>query len=318
MSESTNPASPAPLLVFGATTASGAALLEQCQGRSVQVAGRRRPPGWPEAAFIACDLEGEAPLALASGALASPKGPADCVLVSFAPIWQLAPFLARWLAAAGPPPIAAVVACSSSSVRTKRFAANRADQELVARLQQAETSLMTSADQAGLRCQILRPTLIYGQAGREGDRNLSRLIQLMGRLPLLPLPAHTGLRQPIHARQLAAAALHLADHAEAAPSPLEIGGDEVLSYAAMLARLQAAVRRLDPGHPAGRCRLLPLPNRLFHLLAAPLLPANAKGFEAVLRIQANLAPFLPVHQLLGIPAAPFPVAPLALPSRPVP
>ena len=298
----------APLLLFGATTASGAALLEQSQGRAVLVAGRRRPQGWPEAAFAACDLEADPTAAL-------PPMPAGCVLVSFAPIWQLAPFVARWLAAPGPTPIAAVVACSSSSVLTKRFAANRADQELVERLRQAEASLMASAGQAAIPCQILRPTLIYGQAGSHTDQNLSRLIQLMGRLPLLPLPAHTGLRQPIHARQLAAAAMHLADHAGAEPSPLEIGGDEVLSYAAMLERLQATVRRLDPGHPAGRCRLLPVPDRLFHLLAAPLLPASARGFEAVLRIQTHLAPFRPVHQLLGSTAMPFPVAPLALPAR---
>jgi hypothetical protein len=302
----------APLLVLGATTVSGAALLEQSQGRAVLVAGRRRPQGWPGDAFVACDLEANPPAAL-------PPLPAGCVLVSFAPIWQLAPFLARWLAAPGPAPIAAVVACSSSSARTKRFAANRADQQLVERLRQAEASLMASAGEAAIPCQILRPTLIYGQAGGHSDQNLSRLIGLMGRLPLLPLPAHTGLRQPIHAGQLAAAALHLADHAAdhagAVPSPLEIGGDEVLSYTAMLQRLQATVRRLDPGHPAGRCRLLPVPNRLFHLLAAPLLPASARGFEAVLRIQANLAPFQPVHQLLGRPAAPFPVAPLALTTR---
>jgi hypothetical protein len=326
MSDSLGPA----LLLFGASTASGAALLEQAAGRRVLVAGRRRPTGWPEEHFLPCDLETIPPRLDLTGLLppppelANPEMPAAYVLVSFAPIWTLAPFLERMLeaqaspAAIAPNPaagrLAAVVACSSSSVLTKRFAANRADQELVERLSQAESRVEGSARAAGIPCHILRPTLIYGQAGAYGDQNLSRLIQWMARVPLLPIPARSGLRQPIHARQLAAVALHLADHPGAAESPLAIGGDEGLSYGTMLRRLQAAVLRDHPQHPAGRCRLLPLPNRLFHLLAAPLLPISERGFEAVQRIEANLGPFLPAHRLLGRDPEPFPAAPLALGS----
>jgi nucleoside-diphosphate-sugar epimerase len=248
------------------------------------------------------------------------------VLVSFAPIWSLAPFLRALLGQApggageafGAGRLAAVVACSSSSVLTKRFAANRSDRRLVERLSEAETSVEASAQEAGIPCHILRPTLIYGQAGSYGDRNLSRLIHWMGRLPLLPIPADTGLRQPIHARQLAAVALHLADNAGGGPARVAIGGDTCLSYAAMLQQLQRAAALVDPQHPASRCRLLPLPNRLFQLLAAPLLPLSAKGFEAVLRIQANLGPFAKAHELLGVEPEAFPVSPLAMGNRPTP
>jgi len=321
MSESLRP----PLLVFGATTASGAALLELAASRRVLVAGRRSPPQWPRERFLAWDLEAPSP----PSPLPEPQGPAP-VLVSFAPIWCLAPFLERWLAPpAAPPgafpaatpgnpagaPIAGVVACSSSSALTKRFAANRFDQQLVERLTGAEARVAACARAAAIPCQILRPTLIYGQAGSYGDRNLSSLVQWMARLPLLPLPAQSGLRQPIHARQLAEVALHLADHPGAAPSPLAIGGDEVLRYGAMLERLRQSVARNDPKHPAGRCRLQPVPNRLFHLLAAPLLPLSAKAFEAVLRIQADLGPFPAAHQVLAREPEAFPVGPLALGQR---
>ena len=37
-----------------------------------------------------------------------------------------------------------------------------------------------------LSCKVLRPTLIYGRVGTYLDRNLSRLILLMRRLPFLP------------------------------------------------------------------------------------------------------------------------------------
>jgi len=302
-----------PILLFGATTATGSACLELACGRPVVVAGRRPPPGWPGERFLAIDLNGIS--------LPSPEAlPENALLVSFAPIWLLAPFLAALhesLSGVGRRlPLAAVVACSSSSVITKRFAANREDRRLVERLLRAEDSLEATCAKAAIPCRILRPTLIYGQAGDRGDQNLSRLVQMMRRLPLLPLPAETGQRQPIHGRQLAAAALHLADGASRDPAEtaslrIALGGDETLSYTTLLQRLQQAARQRDPLDRAGRCRLLPLPPGIFHLLAAPLLPISAKGFEAVLRMEANLAGFTPVHSLLGTEPETFPVAPLA-------
>ena len=63
--------------------------------------------------------------------------------------------------------------------------------------------------------------------------------------------------------------------------------------------------------PARRFRLLPIPNRLYFSLVAPLLPRSPKDFEAVLRISSNLTGFTPAHQLLGREPQPFPVLPLA-------
>ena len=302
-----------PILLFGATTASGTACLELAAGRPVVVAGRSQPPGWPNDRFLAIDLN--------EPSLPSPVAlPESALLVSFAPIWLLAPFLAAlhasWAGLGRPFPIAAVVACSSSSVITKRFAANREDRRLVERLLRAEDSLEATCTKAAIPCRILRPTLIYGQAGARGDQNLSRLLQMMRRFPCIPLPAETGLRQPIHGRQLAAAALHLADGATRVPGAITnqriaLGGDETLTYTALLRRLQQAARQRDPRDRAGRCRFLTLPPAVFHLLVAPLLPLSAKGFEAVLRMEADLAGFTPVHSVLGTDPEPFPVLPLA-------
>jgi hypothetical protein len=160
----------------------------------------------------------------------------------------------------------------------------------------------------------LQPTLIYGQAGPYADRNLSRLLQLLRRLPCLPLPAETGLRQPIHASQLAAVALHMAEQLigsgcdPSLPDRITLGGDTTLSYASMISALQQAQSADDP---ARRCRLLPIPNRLFFFLAAPLLLRSPKAFESVLRMGANLSGFTPARQLLGREPQPFPVLPLA-------
>jgi len=240
---------------------------------------------------------------------------AMAIWISFGPIWLLAPFLEH-LARHHPERLAGLrglVACSSSSAITKRFAANSFDRELVARLTSAEDQLLATCRRLDVPCRILRPTLIYGQAGPYVDRNLSRLLALLRRLPLVPLPADTGLRQPIHASQLAAMTLHLAEQLAGLgwdpplPERIAVGGDITLSYAQMISALQQA----QPlGDPARRCRLLPIPNRLFFLLAAPLLLLSPKAFEALLRMGANMSGFTSAHQLLGSEPQPFPVLPL--------
>ncbi|WP_341900420.1 hypothetical protein [Synechococcus sp. UW140] len=237
--------------------------------------------------------------------------------ISFGPIWLLAPFLEQ-LAQHHPERLqdfCGLIACSSSSALTKRFAANNFDRALVARLISAEDQLLATCRHLDVPCRILRPSLIYGQVGPYGDRNLSRLLKLMRRLPLVALPSQTGLRQPIHASQLAAVALQLAQQMlapgfdSALPERITLGGDSQISYKAMLQALQQALPANDP---ARNCRICDIPNRLFLFLAAPLLLRSPKAYEAVLRIGADLAGFTPSHQLLDQPPQPFPVLPLAL------
>ena len=235
--------------------------------------------------------------------------------VSFAPIWLLAPFLEQ-LALEHPErlkDLRGVIACSSSSVITKRFATNRFDRELVSLLTTAEDQLSAICRRLGLPCCIMRPTLIYGRVGPYVDRNLSRLIALMRRLPFLLLPANTGLRQPIHASQLAAVVLEVARQFTASgcdslpPQHIALGGDSEVTYYEMLRALQQSLPQADP---ARGCRLLFLPNRIFYAAASPLVLLSPKSYEAVLRIGSNLSGFKQSHQLLMDKSQPFPVHPL--------
>jgi len=300
------------LHLFGASTPSGEALLQSAAtcfpGWTVAVYSRKSHGSFPDchrADF--CDPSGFCP-----------AGPSDCpgLWISFAPIWLLAPFLEQ-LANHYPERVRGlrgVVACSSSSAFTKRFASNRFDRQLVKRLVNAEQQLLATCSRLQVPCRIIRPTLIYGQVGPYGDQNLSRLLALLRRLPLLPLPAETGLRQPIHASQLAAVALQMAKQVvnnswdPVQPECIEVGGDTELSYTDMLRALQQSLPQHDS---ARRCRLLPVPNRLFFLVAAPLLIRSPKAFEAVLRMGVDLSGFTTAHQHLGELPQPFPVMPLA-------
>jgi hypothetical protein len=245
-----------------------------------------------------------------------PQSLQDGLWISFAPIWLLATFFHQ-LAVSHPERLQGlrgVIACSSSSVITKRFATNQSDRQLVHRLVAAEAQLRATCLSLQIPCRILRPTLVYGQVGPYGDHNLSRLLAIMRRLPCMLLPADTGLRQPIHARQLATVALQLARQLSVTGwNPMQaeciaVGGDTELSYADMLRALQRSVPQSDP---ARRCRLLSISNPLFFLLAAPLLLWSSKAFEAVLRMSADLSGFTPAHQLTGEPHQPFPLMPLA-------
>lgn len=299
------------LHLFGASTPCGYAL--RCLIPKVSDEYRiwpysRRPALW-DSTFSLADFCAPSDFYLAG----KPGNPA--LLISFAPIWLFAPFLEQ-LATDFPDrlrDLSGLIVCSSSSSVTKSFAANRFDRELVDRLISAEDQLLATCRRLGVSCRILQPALIYGKVGSHGDRNLSYLLQLMRRLPCLPLPTESGLRQPIHALQVAAIALHLALQMNAGldtslAERIAIGGDTTLTYDAMVRALQEAQ---PVGDPARRCRLLLIPSRLFFFLAAPLLLFSPKAFEAVLRMGANLSGFTPAHQLLGREPQPFPVVSLA-------
>ncbi len=299
------------LHLFGASTPSGEALRQRAASclpvGSVAVYSRKphaNPPYCHWADFH--DPSGFSP--------ACPDCPG--LWISFAPIWLLAPFFEQ-LAIDHPERLSGlrgVIACSSSSALTKRFAANRFDRQLVKQLVNAEQQLFATCSRLQVPCRILRPTLIYGQVGPYGDQNLSRLVELLRFLPLLPLPAESGLRQPIHSSQLAAVALQIAnqlvnnDWNPDQPACIEVGGDTELSYTDMLRSLQQSLPQDDT---ARRCHLLPVPNRLFFLLAAPLLIRSPKAFEAVLRMGVDLSGFTPAHQYLRVAPQAFPVHPLA-------
>jgi len=306
------------LHLFGAATASGEAFkqLAASSHQGWQLAAYSREPAVHLHQVHLADFSNPAAFRPA-GVPGSPS-----IWISFGPIWLLAPFLEQ-LASYHSERLSGLrglIACSSSSALTKRFAANPFDRQLAAQLIEAEKRLRSTASRLQVTCSILRPTLIYGQVGPYGDHNLSRILKLMRRIPLLPLPADTGLRQPIHAMQLASVALALVgqlafsgeDGVTSEPTALleriDLGGDKSLSYAAMIKALQMA---LPPGDPARRCRLLPIPNRLFFAFAAPIILRSPKGFEALLRMGADLAGFVPSHQLLGQPPQPFPILPLA-------
>jgi nucleoside-diphosphate-sugar epimerase len=140
-----------------------------------------------------------------------------------------------------------VIAFGSMSIESKRDSGDAGEQALVARLQQAEQCLIAAADTRGSAWTLLRPTLIYGTGI---DRSLTPLARFALRWRVFPrIAGARGLRQPVHADDLAGACLAVARNPLAERRIYPVGGGERLSFGAMLER----VRRSLP------VRVMPLP-----------------------------------------------------------
>jgi uncharacterized protein YbjT (DUF2867 family) len=117
----------------------------------------------------------------------------------------------------------------------------------------------------GLDWTILRPTMIYGAPG---DRNLSRLLSLLSRAAVLPVPATgKGLHQPVHVADVADVVLTALQRPAATGSLYNVAGPEPLPFAELLHICARAV--------GSRTRLVPVP-------LAPLVML-ARGYELLSR-----------------------------------
>jgi nucleoside-diphosphate-sugar epimerase len=167
-----------------------------------------------------------------------------------------------------------IVAMSSMSAQTKRDSPDPAERALAQRLRDAESRLREAATARNIPWTIFRPTLIYG-AGI--DKTLAPLARLAQRWRVLPIPfGASGLRQPVHAADLAAACRAVISQPATFARAYEIGGGERLRFDAMIRR----VREATPGFVLP----LPIPISTLRLLARPARIAPA----ALARLHVDL------------------------------
>ncbi|MCX7513023.1 SDR family oxidoreductase [Frateuria hangzhouensis] len=211
------------VVVFGASGQIGHFLLPRLRARGVPVLGVSRDPpaGEPGVQW----MRGGLPDAV-------PALPPASAIVSFGP---LLPF-ARWLAATAPANAPRIVATSSMSAQSKAASRVPAEREIARLLLQGEDELAATCAALGCGWTVLRPTLIYG-AGR--DKSLTPLAQRAMRTRVFFRPAGRGLRQPVHADDIALAALAAIDRP--ANRVLMLGGGERLPAGEMFARVQRSL-----------------------------------------------------------------------------
>lgn len=155
-------------------------------------------------------------------------------IVSFGPMDALA----AWLAHAPLPALRRVIATSSMSAESKRDSRVPAERALAQRLRDAEAALASVCTRHGIAWTVLRPTLIYG-AGM--DRSLTPLARRAMRTRMFALPPGRGLRQPVHAQDIAFAVIAAMRRSESAGHVIPIGGGERLTASQMFERVRGSL-----------------------------------------------------------------------------
>ena len=159
-----------------------------------------------------------------------------------------------------------LVAVSSTSLFTKKNSRDSRERLLANHLEQAEEALKQWAVKKGVSLVILRTTLTYDGSG---DANISAMARFIRKFQCLPVlfPA-SGLRQPLHAEDVAMACLS-ALHLEKNQAVYDLSGGETLTYLEMAGRVfdSVGMARRFISIPRGLLRVLEfcgraLPTRL--------------------------------------------------------
>ncbi len=176
--------------------------------------------------------------------------------ICVAPIWVLPEYFPL-IEASG---ARRVVALSSTSRFTKVGSGDTAETAVAAHLIEAEDHFVAWAKSRGIEWVILRPTLIYGLGQ---DKNISEIARFICRFGFFPVLGRAqGLRQPIHAEDVAVACVSALQAPDAANRTYNISGGETLTYRDMVARIFVVLGR--------RPRLLTVPLWVFRLAVSIL------------------------------------------------
>ena len=225
------------LLVTGGSGFLGGYVLEEAARRGHETVGLARS----DTAARAVARRGAQPLA---GDLDDPArlpelfGAAGCeALVNLSSLgFGHAPSIAAAARAAG---LDRSVFVSTTAVTTR----------LPARSKTVRLAAERAVETSGLKWTILRPTMIYGAPG---DRNLSRLLTLLRRAAVLPVPGGgRQLQQPVHVADVADAVLAAVAQPAAASRRYEVAGPTPLTFAELLRVCAEAV--------GSRTRFVPVP-----------------------------------------------------------
>lgn len=164
-------------------------------------------------------------------------------VISIVPLWTLAESLHQFTRCTR------IIALGSTSGISKSNSASARDRAVAQRLRAAETALAVWSEETGVPYTLFRTTLIYDGTT---DRNIARMAAFMRRFGFMPVatPAN-GLRQPIHADDVAAAICTALQTKDAAGHAYNIAGGEVLTHREMTERVAATL-------PRG-VRIVPLP-----------------------------------------------------------
>lgn len=239
-------------LVIGATGMVGGYLMKQLTAQGVHPVGLARSapeaPGW-----ISAD----------AGDLASVADslPACSTVFSTASIQSLAKAVPV-LAGKG---VRRIVAFTSTSILTKLESPIASERHGLRELVQGERDFIAACERQAIRWTVLRPTIIYAEGT---DINVTRVAKVIRRFGFLPIAGSgCGLRQPVHAEDLAIGAVAAARSDCAVNKVYVLSGADTITYREMAGRIFDGL-----GRPR---RVVAFPRWLWRLAfraASPMFP----------------------------------------------
>ena len=216
------------VIVTGATSQIGVFLLPRLvnQGLAVHALSRRSK----DLGVSGCEViwhEAD----IANGDV--PALQADC-LIHLAPLTLLPSVLTKFEHAG----LIRVIAFGSTSRFSKLESSDPEERDFALGLAKSEDALADYGVRLGTAWTVFRPTLIYG-CGM--DKNITIIANFIRRFGFFPLIGDAGgLRQPVHADDLAAACLAVLDNGATFNKAYNLSGGETLSYRQMVERIFAA------------------------------------------------------------------------------
>lgn len=258
----------APLLVIGATGQIGRNILRQVHDRPV--VGLARHPGQVSGQNLVKTVGFHLNQALPT---LSEDWPAAAIAT--VPVWLLSPHFDE-MADRG---LQRLVCFSTTSLFGKSETRNVHERAMVARVLEAEQHLHARADARAVALTILRPTLIYGEGQDKTIAAAARFIRRFGLYPVHGKAA--GKRQPVHAGDLAAAALAALDKEITVGRSYALGGGETLAYRDMVARIFTVLGKSP--------RIVPVPMLPALLaVAGSLIPGSELTGDVARRMNIDL------------------------------
>ncbi|SEK35572.1 SDR family oxidoreductase [Nitrosovibrio tenuis] len=171
------------------------------------------------------------------------------VLVHLAPLWLLPPLLPI-LDSLG---VKRLIGFGSTSLFSKADSADAGERQLAARFALVEEAIGSACGASEIDWTVLRPTLVY-DCGR--DKNITQIARFIHRYGFFPLLGNArGLRQPVHADDLAQACVMALSQPITFNKSYNLSGGETLTYRQMVEKIFGSL-----GKPA---RLVTIPAWMF-------------------------------------------------------
>ena len=227
------------IIVAGATNQIGYFLLPRLQNYKVIAISRQSHPNTDNITWLQTDLATEGlPIKISSQLFYSAPLPLLSSLLANLPQKTL---------------LTRVIAFSSTSRFTKENSTNSKEKTIANQLIQAETELIKECQQRNIAWTILRPTLVYG-CGL--DKNITFIANFINKFGFFPIIGQgTGLRQPVHADDLAQACIQVALSTKTINKTYNLTGGQTLSYRDMVTAIFKSLGK--------KPRIISIPSPLF-------------------------------------------------------